>query len=78
MFIIGFKYCSDHVAMARSAKHLQEEIRETLPPNVVFTHLVPNRQVTQELDATTQSLVTEGGGWHDELNKRHTVKAEQS
>lgn len=64
------------MAVAWSAQHSQEEIRETLPPNVVFAHLVPNRQVAQELDAATQSLATEGGGRRAELNKGHMVKGE--
>lgn len=43
----------------RSTQNLQEKIWETLLPNVIFTHLVSNRQVTEELDPTTKSWAIE-------------------
>lgn len=50
--------CSKHNCN-RGTQNLQEKIWETLLPNVIFTHLVSNRQVTEELDPTTKSWAIE-------------------
>lgn len=42
-----------------STQNLQEDIWETLLPNVIFTHLVSNGQVTEKLDPTTKSWAME-------------------